>query len=213
MHLTRRSFLVNGLRVTAVVPILPQLALTSIQNTGESDRVLVVLQLTGGNDGLSTVVPFSQDVYYRLRPNLGLARGAVHRLDDDHGLNPQMGGLAELFEECRVAIVHGVGSPIPNRSHFRSLEVWHTADPDGPAGEVGWLGRMADEIARRSRSATPALAIEADDLPLSMRGERFMAPTIRDPRGFRLSEESAVIAHSRARLLEPECGDTSATEK
>jgi uncharacterized protein (DUF1501 family) len=190
--LSRREILVNGLRVSALVPLVPSLGLARelARDRDGAERVLVVVQLTGGNDGLNTVVPSRQDAYYRLRPNLGLRRGALHALDDDYGLHPAMEGMGELFSEGRLAVVHGVGNPVPDRSHFRSLEVWHTADPFHPAGEVGWLGRMADSLAKHRPGTMPALAIEGGDLPLSMRGRDVMPPTVRDPRGFRTHEDS-----------------------
>lgn len=200
--LTRRHLLVNGLRAGALCPVLPHLAVRRGDDAAADGRVLVVLQLTGGNDGLNTVVPFAQDAYYRLRPNLGLARGGLHRLDDGTGLHPALAGLGELFQRGRLAVVQGVGYPDADRSHFRSLEVWHTADPAGPAGDTGWLGRMADALARAHPGSMPALAVEPGDLPLSMRGRDVMPPTVRDPRGFRLREESARFADLRDDLLE-----------
>jgi len=194
--LTRRDLLVNGARVGALLPVLP-----ALEGRAPAERALVVLQLTGGNDGLNTVVPFGQDDYYRLRPNLALAPGAVRRLDDGTGLHPALAGLAELYDEGSLAIVQGVGYPGADRSHFRSLEVWHTADPANPAGDVGWLGRMADALARAHPGAMPALAVEPGDLPLSMRGRDVMPPTVRDPRGFRLHEASAGFADLRDGLL------------
>jgi uncharacterized protein (DUF1501 family) len=199
--LTRRDILVNGLRTSALVPVLPHLSMALGQACADGERVLVVLQLSGGNDGLNTVVPFEQDAYYRLRPNLGLARGGLHRLDEGTGLHPAMGGLGTLFDEGHLAIIQGVGYPNADRSHFRSLEIWHTAEPERSAGDVGWLGRMADALARRHPGAMPALAVEPGDLPLSMRGRDVMPPTVRDPRGFRIHEKSAPIAGLRDGLL------------
>lgn len=200
----RRDLLIGGLRVSALVPLASELALARrLDGDDRDDRVLVVLQLTGGNDGLNTVVPHRQDAYYRLRPNVAQPRGALHRLDDDHGLHPAMGGLGELFAEGRVAIAHGVGHGDPDRSHFRSLQIWHSAKADGPPGEVGWLGRLADQIAQRSPGTMPAMAIEAGDLPLSMRGLQILPPTVRDPRGFRLHEKSERIGSLRDDLAAP----------
>jgi len=214
MRLTRRSFVLDGLRITALVPLAPRLALAANCRSSRSrgERVLVVVQLTGGNDGLNTVVPHRQDAYFRMRPSIALARGALHALDDDHGLHPEMGALAEVFGAGELAVVHGVGTPVPDRSHFRSLEMWHTADPFAPAGEpareIGWLGRLADQIAGADPEGTPALSIGGGDLPLSMRGERFLAPTVRDFEGFRLHEASASFARERDALLDaPGAGD------
>jgi uncharacterized protein (DUF1501 family) len=179
---------------------------------GKDERVLVVLQLTGGNDGLNTVVPFRQDAYYRARPNLGLARGALHALDEDHGLHPAMKALAQQFAAGRVAVVQGIGSPAPDRSHFRSLEMWHTADPFAPAGDIGWLGRLADQMAARESASTPALAIEAGALPLSMRAEHFLVPTVVDENGLQTRESSASSRFWRNRLLATDSKSAESSE-
>ena len=209
MSITRRRLLLQGLSAGSLLTGLPRMALARPRRrTGEAthERVLVVLQLTGGNDGLNTVVPHRQDAYYRLRPNLGLARGSLHPLDDEHALHPAMRSLADLYEEGRVAIVHGIGSPVPDRSHFRSLEMWHTAEPFAPVGDSGWLGRMADQIAAREPASTPALAIESAALPLSMRGRRFLAPTVSDPAGLRTREQAAELVPWRDALLDQQDG-------
>ncbi|MCZ6598805.1 MAG: DUF1501 domain-containing protein [Planctomycetota bacterium] len=203
MITTRRQLLVNGLRVVAAVPVLPYLGharFSCIDEDGGA-RVLVVLQLSGGNDALNMVVPRTQDAYFRLRPSLSLARGGLHGLDDDHGLHPEMGGLGELFEEGRLAIVHGVGYPNPNRSHFRSMEIWHTADPDSPPGDSGWMGRLADQIAVARPGSMAALHVGSGDLPLALYGREYFSPTVRDPRGFQLKSPSKSYARWRDELL------------
>jgi uncharacterized protein (DUF1501 family) len=208
MSFTRRNFLWNGLRFGALTPFLSELSFARSLGGGSGERVLVVLQLTGGNDGLNTLVPHRQDTYWRIRPTLGLSRGALHDLDGEHGLHPAMDALAKVFQEGKLAIVQGIGSPNPDRSHFRALEMWHTADPFGPAGDVGWLGRLADQIVGKDPHAIAALAIESGDLPLSMRAERFLAPTVSDPLGFREHEETGDFAEWRdALLVEQGAGD------
>ena len=198
--LTRRTLLQRGLSASAILPALSPLALGKDVRDG-GKPCLVVLQLTGGNDGLNTVVPHAQDAYYRMRPNLGLAKGGLHALDERHGLHPSMTGLGELYQEGQLAVVQGVGYPGADRSHFRSLEVWHTAEPFAPAGDTGWLGRLADALAKDDAQAMPALAVEPGDLSLSMRGRDVMPPTVRDPRGFELHEGAERIEALRDELL------------
>jgi len=202
--------LIGGLRLGAMLPAVSLLPRAAIGSAGErrrprAERALVVVQLTGGNDGLNTVVPHRQDGYFRARPSIGLERKSLHRLDDDHGLHPAMGALGELFAEGRVAILHGVGYPYPDRSHFRSMEIWHTGDPNGPQpgppGGIGWLGRLADRILARDPTALPALHVGSGDLPLALWGERSFAPTLEDLETFRL-EGSGEFAELRAALLE-----------
>lgn len=112
--------------------------------TGKDGTNLVVLQMAGGNDGLNMVVPYADDAYYRARPRLGLAPDKILKIDNYAGLNPKLTGLKALFDEGRLAIVQGVGYPNPNRSHFRSTEIWQTgSDADQTFGD-GWIGRYFD---------------------------------------------------------------------
>ena len=202
--LTRRNLLVAGIQVSAACVAGPAFgAMPASSLAGDrNQRVLVVLQLTGGNDGLNTVVPLGQDQYYRLRPNIGLAKGGLHRLDDMHGLHPSMGAMAELFREGHLAVIQGVANPTPNRSHFRSMEVWHTAEPDKPVGDIGWLGRLSDQIARGDPGSMPALAIGASNLPLSMRAEHSLAPTVQSAAGFKMDPSTKELAEWRNELIE-----------
>jgi uncharacterized protein (DUF1501 family) len=200
MSLSRRRFLVDGLRVCALVPVLPGHALPRLWRRAEGEPVLVVVQLAGGNDGLNTVVPHRQDAYARLRPTLGLGRSSLHALDADHGLHPALARLGPLFDAGRLSVLHGVGYPGPSRSHFRSLEIWHSAEPDAPPRGIGWLGRMADQIASAAPGSMPALHVGDEDLPLALRGEHGLAPAVRDESGLRL-DGPALLADERERLL------------
>jgi len=180
MNISRRNLLWGGLGAAAALPSLASLTLGGPRNREKGERVLVVLQLTGGNDGLNTVVPHRQDLYYQLRPTLAIQRGRLHSLDDDHGLHPAMGEFGELYDEGQVACIQGVGYPNRNRSHFRSMEIWHTADPVGPERGVGWLGRLADQVASQSTGLLPAVHIGTGNLPLALRGESIFAPTVQN---------------------------------
>ncbi len=148
---SRREFLRARLRdasLIAVAPVVPGfLAATARAAEPEQDgRVLVVIQLDGGNDGINTVVPFKDDGYARNRKALRLGAAKLLKVSDAMGLHPSMEGAAKLLEQGTLAIVQGVGYPNPNRSHFESMAVWHTArlDPEEHTGP-GWLGRALDE--------------------------------------------------------------------
>jgi uncharacterized protein (DUF1501 family) len=112
--------------------------------TGRDGTILVVLQMAGGNDGINTVIPHSNDFYYRARPRIGIPPGQVLRLNDELGLHPGLTGFKELYDGGRLAIVQGVGYPNPNRSHFRSTEIWQTASDSDRFERYGWLGRYFD---------------------------------------------------------------------
>ena len=108
-------------------------------------KILVILELSGGNDGLNTVVPYGDDAYYRHRPEIGLPKSQLRILDDHFGLNPGMSGFEELFKDGKMAIVHGCGYENPSYSHFTSMSYWHTAAPNS-GEEYGWVGRLADNL-------------------------------------------------------------------
>lgn len=204
MLTSRRSFLVSGLQVGVSLPVLSALGWPRARGPRPADgaRALVVVQLTGGNDGLATLVPHRQDAYYRLRPTLAPKPDALVALDGDHGLHPSLGALRTAHEAGRFAAVHGVGIPRPDRSHFRSMEIWHTADPDHPPGPTGWMGRLADRLGEEDPEALIALHVGDGELPLALRSRSTFAPSVVDPGGFHVAPAAEPIATSRAELLE-----------
>ena len=111
----------------------------------KKDSVLAVLQLSGGNDGLNTVIPYSDPLYADNRPSVRVSEDQVLKIDDNIGFNPALGPIKELYDQGKVAIILGVGYPNPNRSHFRSMDIWHTCEPE-KVGDEGWLGRAIRDI-------------------------------------------------------------------
>ena len=111
----------------------------------KKDTVLVILQLAGGNDALNTIIPYGDPLYMDNRPNVRIAEDQVVPLNDYIGFNPAMGPIKELYDEGKVAIIQGTGYPTPNRSHFRSMDIWHTCEPE-KVGSEGWLGRAIQQI-------------------------------------------------------------------
>jgi len=113
--------------------------------TAKKDPVVVVVQLSGGNDYLNTVVPYTSDEYYDARPTVALGQDQVLQLNDQIGLHPQMASIRDMYKEGKAAIIHGVGYPNQPRSHFRSMDIWHTCETED-LGTEGWLGRVLREI-------------------------------------------------------------------
>ncbi|PKB72477.1 MAG: hypothetical protein BZY87_00035 [SAR202 cluster bacterium Io17-Chloro-G6] len=111
----------------------------------KKDPVLVVLQLAGGNDALNTVIPYSNPLYFDNRPNVRIPEGEVLQINDEIGFNPNMGPIKRLYDEGHVAVIQGVGYPTASRSHFRSMDIWHTCEPN-KVGDEGWLGRVVRDI-------------------------------------------------------------------
>ena len=113
--------------------------------TTKKDPVLVVLQLSGGNDALNTIIPYSDPLYLDNRPNVRIDTNRVIPINDKIGFNPTMAPIKSLYDEGKVAIIQGVGYPNPSRSHFRSMDIWHTCEPD-QVGDEGWLGRTVRDL-------------------------------------------------------------------
>ncbi|TAM91259.1 DUF1501 domain-containing protein [bacterium] len=161
------------------------LAQTLVGGAGPGNRVLVVLNLQGGNDGLNTLVPYGDPVYQRMRPDLALTPHDVLAIDAAVGLNPAMRALKAMYDKGRVAIVQGAGYPNPDHSHFRSTEIWQTADPVG-YDATGWLGRLLDR-ADWPKSLFTGVAV-SPVLPELFIAERHDVPAIdAGVRGFRLA--------------------------
>ena len=136
----RRALLGAGLGLPFMTP-----AAAGPAAAGANERILVVLEMSGGNDGLNTVVPHADDIYYRLRPHIAIRPDRVRRIDERFGFNPGMAGFERLYKDGRLAIVHGCGYEQPSFSHFASMAYWHTAAPNS-GEETGWIGRLADAL-------------------------------------------------------------------
>src|SRR5438874_8271563 len=154
MKIKRREFLEAGLYgigigATGVLPVPPLFARAAQAlgpQTSGNGRILVVLELSGGNDGLNTLVPYGDDAYYRHRPKIGIRPARLRKIDEHFGFNPGMTGFERLYKEGKLAVVHGCGYANPSFSHFTSMAYWQTAAPNS-GGEFGWVGRTADAIA------------------------------------------------------------------
>ena len=145
MNLSRRDFLRTSSLVALGSTVPGFVSRTAAQaplasRPGARDTILVVIQLTGGNDGLNTVIPYRDEAYRRLRPTLAQATDQVRRLNDAVGLHPSMNGLADLLQDHSLCVVQGVGYPNPTQSHFRSMDIWQAANMGETLNE-GWIGR------------------------------------------------------------------------
>ncbi len=165
---TRREFFRRSLTGSTLlslgsftVPTFLARSAWAADGTQKPGRVLVVVQMLGGNDGLNTVVPHRHDAYIKARRALRLPAGALHRVNDEIALHPGMGQMAKLLEAGNLSILQGVGYPNPDRSHFRSMEIWETARTETGATETGWLGRVLDAEALTHGDDLPALGVGA----------------------------------------------------
>jgi uncharacterized protein (DUF1501 family) len=202
MNLTRRDFLkstaAGGSLVAWGLSVPTFLSRTAAaaqeaSKPGAKETILVVIQLTGGNDGLNTVIPFKDEQYAKLRPTLRIPTAQVKKLDDEIGLHPSMTGLADLLQDQALCVVQGVGYPNPNQSHFRSMDIWQAGSVADTLTE-GWIGR-----ALKSLPSTPAfhLSSKSDSAPLAVAGAPVRVPSLTSLEDFQLQMAAASGADKR----------------
>ncbi|MFL5243317.1 MAG: DUF1501 domain-containing protein [Gemmataceae bacterium] len=170
--LDRRTFLartLQGSSLLALGGVVPQfLANTARAAEVGKDSVLVVIEMTGGNDGLNTVIPYADDIYQKARPTLRFAKDKVIKVDDYIGLHPAMKAFGTMLQNQSLAIVQGVGYPNPDRSHFESMDVWQSADPLRKIG-TGWIGRSTTDL-QDKKGNVPVVQLGPNRLPLALQG-------------------------------------------
>jgi uncharacterized protein (DUF1501 family) len=180
--LSRRQFILRSSSLISLSPLVPtMLCRAAMAAKAEADgKVLVVIQLDGGNDGINTVVPYGDDGYAKARVKLRLDTDRLHKLNDHVGLHPQMRSAKALFDDGRLAIVQGVGYPNPDRSHFRSMRIWQTASMDDEAhNSYGWLGQSLDfAVTDSNRGEAAAIYVGQDQTPVALWGRRATATAL-----------------------------------
>lgn len=181
--MNRRSFIQKTGLIAAGTSLVPSFLYGGTSGDTFEGKRLVVIQLSGGNDGLNTFIPYEDDVYYRARPRLGIKKHELLKLTDLMGLNPNMIGFKELFDNGELAVINNVGYPNPIKSHFRSRDIWHMADNE-VIRSSGWLGRYLDSECMNG-DVKQHLALELDDsLTLALRGEHINGISMRTPASF-----------------------------
>ncbi|MGE3855761.1 MAG: DUF1501 domain-containing protein [Dehalococcoidia bacterium] len=170
---------------------------TSAVQAAAQRHVLVVLQLAGGNDGLNTVAPIGDRAYFDARPGLALNPEAALPLEQGLALNPAMTGMKALYDRGQLGVVLGVGYPDPNRSHFRSMDIWHSASMDEVA-DTGWIGRLLDATKAEQQSMWRAANIGGTQ-PLSLRSEESFVPSIGSVPGYVLQTDGRFRGESERR--------------
>jgi uncharacterized protein (DUF1501 family) len=192
---SRREFLRTSSRTSTLValaPTIPGFLAQTARAAGpvRDGRILVVVQLNGGNDGINTVVPFADEGYAKNRNVLRLPTNRLLRINREVALHPAMGDAARLLQSGRLAIVQGVGYPNPSRSHFKSMAIWHTAHVNLPRTDrldmptnasLGWIGRALDEGGRSAGGSPAAQFVGSESLPLALRSRRSVASAIMRP--------------------------------
>ncbi len=192
---TRRNFLKKSALLSASLLVPDFLrAFGSLANpTQFNGKRLVIIQLSGGNDGLNCVVPYRNDIYHKLRPGIGLNEKQLVNLTDEVALNIDLTELADLYNAGSLSIINNVGYPNPNRSHFRSTDIWQSASDENQYWNTGWVGRYLDSMCTDG-CAKPHTAIELDGtLSLALRGEKTKGLAFHDPKVLYLSAQNEII--------------------
>ena len=157
-----------------------------------SGKILVIVQLSGGNDGLNTIIPFNNDIYYQSRPVLGIPKEEVLKVSDELGFNPAMEALRGLYDDGLMSIINNVGYPNPDRSHFRSMDIWHTASGSDQYWTSGWLGRYLDN--QCTGCDQPYHALEVDDsLSLALKGAEKNGFAMSDPKQLKKTADNKLL--------------------
>lgn len=181
MNIKRRNFIKASGLVTTGIFIPGLLKAHEVLPANNTDKILIITQLTGGNDGLNTVVPYRNDHYYSARPQIAVPASAVLKLDDELGLNPRLMGFKSLYDAGKMAVLNNVGYPEPDRSHFRSMDIWHSASASDEYLSTGWIGRLLEEHCRNG--SKPSYALELDDtLSLALKGADTKGLALKDPK-------------------------------
>lgn len=188
IQLSRRSFLKSA-AVLSTIGAAPAFLTHAAMGDApvirgfDDGRILVVVQLGGGNDGLNTVVPYADDAYYRARPNIGLRGDRLMKLDDHLALNNRLNGFKELYDGGKLGIIQGVGYPNPDRSHFRSMEIWHTASDSDEFLGRGWIGRYFDNYCSGTGRPQAGVAIDKER-PQAFDGDKGIGVAFERPEQF-----------------------------
>ena len=188
----RRSFLINSSIASTALYFPKFLNFGLKENLGPSQKKLVVIQLSGGNDGLNTIVPYTDDIYYKSRPSLSIHNSEVLSIHDHFGLNPALEALRSLYDNGEWTIVNNVGYPNPDRSHFRSMDIWHTASGSDKYMSTGWLGRYLDHKCNGKGDAHKALEIN-DKLSLALKGKEKNGFVMKDAKTLKNSLENPFL--------------------
>ena len=199
--LDRRELLAGMAGLSAMSMVPPAFAQAAATQAAASGKVLVILELSGGNDGLNTVVPYGDDAYYRQRPNIGIPKNELRIIDDHFGFNPGMAGFESLYKDGKMAIVHGCGYENPSYSHFTSMAYWHTAAPNS-GDEYGWVGKLADSIAPSAPSNY--LVNIGSTQSLAVKSEKHVPVVFDDPNRFM---REAFAAEKEALDVVPDIGE------
>ncbi len=212
IQLSRRAVIKDGLLAVSAGMMLPSVfgrAVRAAHNAAQEGstwaqaaqrRTLIIVQMAGGNDGLNTIVPYTDGTYYQARPTLGISQSQVLDLDGRLGMHPALQALKPLWNANKLAVVEGVGYPNPNLSHFAAMDIWQTLDLSGQGG-TGWLGKYVAGYVDKDGHPFDSLAV-GSQLPLALRALNADVPVVTDPKTYKLQPDSSAQAQSQVSAAE-----------
>ncbi len=207
-RILRREFLTRSATRSAIVTFgasVPLALCRAAVSSNDQQRILVVVEMAGGNDGLNCVVPHSHDVYLKSRKELRINQSDTLAINAEIGLHPSLRGFADLLESNQFAVVQGVGYPNPNRSHFESMDIWHSCFRKDQVRLDGWLGRYLNTARLAKNSDPAAIHLGRDKQPFALSSREGQAVSIRSLDQFRLAkDESEAIRTAIRELAEQE---------
>src|SRR5947209_3490000 len=184
--LSRREFLQRSSLIATSAAVPGFVERTARAAEPGKDSILIVLEMTGGNDGLNTVIPYRDPEYRRIRPTLGFQSNQVVRVNDELGLHPALQQMGQLLQQSKLAIVQGVGYPNPDRSHFESMDRWQAGEVTAKVGGTGWLAKSVPDLAKGKGGGVPVMHVGGEKLPLACRGTTQGVFTINQEQPFEL---------------------------
>jgi uncharacterized protein (DUF1501 family) len=212
MKTSRRKFIKQTLLGTSGTLLVPHfLKALESQPSGplpSSEKILVVIQLSGGNDGLNTIIPYQNDLYYQLRPQLAIRPDKILKISNELGFHSALTSLRELFDEGSMAILNNVGYPNPDRSHFRSMDIWHSASDANTYMTTGWIGRYLDSNCSSCHSAHQAIEVD-DTLSMALKGKSIKGLAMKNPQKlYQATHNNFFEAISKQNVVHPEADST-----
>jgi uncharacterized protein (DUF1501 family) len=212
MSRNRREFLKTTIGASTLLALGPGVPTFLSRTTAQAanrpvsdNKILVMVQLGGGNDGLNTVIPYEDDEYGRNRPTIRFKANEVHKIDSQLGFHPQTKGLWRLYQEGHLGIVQGVGYPNPNGDHAASMRIWQTASLDYQGCQTGWLGRAIDRASDAHKADIPGVFVGTIARPFLLNAEETVVPSVRTLQDYTLQKQPAATAIPRStndRLVE-----------
>lgn len=203
MKTSRRKFIKQTLLGTSGTLLIPNFLKALEVETASlpitSDKIVVVIQLSGGNDGLNTIIPYRNDLYYQARPQLAIRPEKVLKTSGELGFHSALSSLRELYDEGSTAILNNVGYPNPDRSHFRSMDIWHSASDANTYTDTGWIGRYLDSSCSSCHPAHHAIEVD-DTLSMALKGNSIKGMALKNPKKlYQATHNNFFDAISRAR--------------